>query len=641
MNKEHHVIDYETLPNCTILVAEHYVKNEVKVFVIHELQNDFSALVDFLIECWKKEQWHVSFNGLGFDSQISEYILRNKNTLLKMPPHRIADTIYQKAQDVITRSNAKQFQEFPAWELSIKNVDVFAQNNWNNPSKMTSLKWAQCGMDWLNVQDMPIHHTTFIKTQEELDTVVSYCKNDVSSTKKIMQLCKDQINLRGALSQEYGIDLYSASEPRISKELFLHFISEKTGQKKHELKKISTKRDKIKVDSVLLPYVNFQRQEFKMLLNNFKNLVIDGAKLRGAFKYTVKYRGMAIEYGMGGLHGLGKPGIYEAKDGMIIMSSDVISYYPNLVIRNKWSPAHLPKEVFCGVYEWMFEERKKIPKKNPKNYVFKIALNSVFGLSLEPNNFLGDSQLGVAIVVNGQLSLSMLLEMLCEAIPDAQPLVANTDGLELMIPEEAKETYMKVCAEWEKITQLSLEHDQYKKMHSYDCNNFINEFTNGKTKCKGRFEFEPHDKYEIASLHKNKSFLIVPKAIYHYLINGIEPEQFLRDNRNIFDYCGFVRAKGQWQLTEYNTGADGLVLRPLQKTLRYYISKNGKKIIKVNKTDGREINIEAGLTKCVEFNLYQEKSWEEYGVDDKYYLEQIYKELEAISPKEKMQLELF
>ena len=83
------------------------------------------------------------------------------------------------------------------------------------------------------------------------------------------------------------------------------------------------------------------------------------------------------------------------------------------------------------------------------------------------------------------------------------------------------------------------------------------------------------------------------------------------------------------------------MLRPLQKTLRYYISKNGKKIIKVNKTDGREINIEAGLTKCVEFNLYQKKEWEEYGIDDKYYLEQIYKELETINPKEKAQLELF
>ncbi len=60
---------------------------------------------------------------------------------------------------------------------------------------------------------------------------------------------------------------------------------------------------------------------------------------------------------------------------MIIMTSDVTSFYPNLAIRNKWAPAHLPEEEFCNLYEWFFEERKKIPKKDPKNYVYKIILN--------------------------------------------------------------------------------------------------------------------------------------------------------------------------------------------------------------------------------------------------------------------------
>ena len=44
------------------------------------------------------------------------------------------------------------------------------------------------------------------------------------------------------------------------------------------------------------------------------------------------------------------------------MSSDVTSFYPNLVIRNRWSPGHFPAEQFCDQYEWFFEERKKIPK---------------------------------------------------------------------------------------------------------------------------------------------------------------------------------------------------------------------------------------------------------------------------------------
>lgn len=31
------------------------------------------------------------------------------------------------------------------------------------------------------------------------------------------------------------------------------------------------------------------------------------------------------------------------------------------------------------VYNNIFQERKKIPKKDPRNYVFKIILNSTYG----------------------------------------------------------------------------------------------------------------------------------------------------------------------------------------------------------------------------------------------------------------------
>ncbi len=637
----HWVIDFETLKSCTVLCAEHYLEDTKRVFVVSKLRNDFEQLQSFLIECRDNESWHVSFNGLQFDAQISEFILREE-FLFTYSGEEIARYIYAKAQDVIQRSQRREWQQYPEWELSIKQVDVFALAHWSNPSKMSSLKWIQCSINWYSVQDMPIHHTQEINTQEELDMVISYCQNDVSSTKRIMQLAKEQINLRAQLTKEYGINLYSASEPKMSRDLLLHFLSKKMGVKKWDLKNVNTVRDRIDVEKLIVPYLNFERQEFKMLLNNFKTLVINGTQLRGAFKYSVKYRGIKLSYGVGGLHSEAKPGVFESKDGNIIITSDVSSYYPNLAIKNKWAPAHIPKEVFCEQYEGLYNERQKYPKGSAKNYVLKILLNSVFGLSIEPNSFLSDSAFGVAITINGQLLLSMLLEMICEAIPEAQPLAANTDGVDIMIPEHQKGKYLEVCEKWEKITQLTLEHDQYAKLCSFDCNNFIAKTITGKTKCKGRFEFEPHDKYELNVLHKNKSFLVIPKTIYEYFINGTAPEEYLATNRNIFDYCGFVRAKGAWQLTKFSTGKDGITTEVLQKTLRYYISKKGNKIIKINKNDKREISIEAGKAMCTVFNLYEEKLWEEYNIDTKYYLDHIYKEIQIVEPKLKQhKLELF
>jgi hypothetical protein len=69
------------------------------------------------------------------------------------------------------------------------------------------------------------------------------------------------------------------------------------------------------------------------------------------------------------------------------------------------------------------------------------------------------------------------------------------------------------------------------------------------------------------------------------------------------------------------------------------VSKTGCKIYKVNKTDKREIQVEAGKWMQTIFNLYEEKPWEDYHIDDSYYLSKIYKEIDDIL-KKKGQLKL-
>lgn len=694
--KTHWVHDYETLANCFMGVFEDYKTENTKVFIVHSLRNDLVELIHFLEENKALKEWHISFNGLAFDSQITEYILREKDELLPLSGEQVAELIYAKAQEIINRQDTGDFQEFNESNLSIQQVDVFKLNHWDNPAKRSSLKWIQYSMDWDNIQEMPIHHGTQIKTIEQLNMIEGYCINDVRSTKRIMQLSKEQINLRATLSAEYKLKLYSASEPRISKELFMLFLSAKTGIKRYELRQLRTNRKNITVKDIILPYTKFSTPIFQDLLDNFKHVVIDTNSTKGGFKYSIKYKGVKTDFGLGGVHGARESGIYTEGNGMIIMSSDVVSYYPNLAIRNGWAPAHLPAKEFCELYEWFFEERKKIPKKDPKNYVYKIILNSTFGLSIDKNSFLYDPQFGMQITINGQLSLMMLYEMLVENIPECKPLMQNTDGLEMMIPEQYKDKYLEICAEWEKMTRLQLEHDTYSKIILADVNNYIAVNTAGKYKCKGRFEFEN------LALHKNKSYLIIPKAVFNYLVNDIAPEKYLSENRNILDYCAGVKIKGDWEFQqnciEYNMpeeyvkmstidrqkyvlrngwvrswGEDnwvnsksdnqeantGIRLNDLfahlvkkestlsvkktvlQKTIRYYISEGGCNIMKVNKSDGREISLEAGKWLQKDLSKFEQKEWAEYNVDESYYLQKIYKELHTICPPEVKQLKLF
>jgi hypothetical protein len=293
------------------------------------------------------------------------------------------------------------------------------------------------------------------------------------------------------------------------------------------------------------------------------------------------------------------------------------------------------------------------------------------------------------ITINGQLLLSRLYEMLSLAIPDGIPLMQNTDGLEMMIPNSMIDTYMQVCQEWEYLTKLTLEHDEYSKMIIGDVNNYIAVHKNGKVKCKGRFEWEDLEKKKVNMFHKNKSFLIIPKAIYAYFVEGVSPEDFLAANQNIFDYCGGVKAKGGWHFEtrklihdvpekykkmtleekreylqnngwqmswsddnwvrcdasnkEANTGLtteqafkyavkkETVVQKTkLQKIVRYYISSTGDKITKSH-NDGREIQVEAGQWLQTTINhIDMNKPFSEYDINTKYYLQYIYDEINEI-----------
>ncbi len=255
----HWVMDYETLVNCFIGVFQHYKDEHLrKIFVIHGSRNDLPQIVEFLNQCKDKNQWHISYNGLAFDAQISQFILDKQRQLLSLPTEEVIAYIYAFAQKTISLKDQNSFLEYPPAKLKIRQIDLFKMNHWDNRAKMSSLKWIQYSMDWENVEEMPHPHYQPITDYVTLQNVIFYCINDVLSTKKILEHSKEQIVLRQTLTKEYGIDLYSASEPRISKELFLHFLSQKLGWDKGTIKTLRTHHREIYLGQCILPYISFQ-----------------------------------------------------------------------------------------------------------------------------------------------------------------------------------------------------------------------------------------------------------------------------------------------------------------------------------------------------------------------------------------------
>lgn len=399
------IMDYETICNAFVAVFTDYQSDETHVFVINRENNDLQKFLDFLVLNRSRKDWHFGYNNLAFDAQITEWMMDNAAALLALNSEECTAAIYQYTQSVIDKSNRNEFLDYPEFKLTIPCVDIFKLNHWDSMAKRTSLKWVQFSMDWHNVEEMPHEHLMPVEDNDTLDKVVSYCINDVLSTKQIFLMCNpkgeqimaSQINLRAELSLTYNINLYSASEPRISKEIFLHFLSEKLGRDKKSIRNMKTERENVAVRDIILSYVKFETPCFVAMHNWFKNQIINTAidteenEKKGP-KHRMNFRGVNTDFGLGGLHGCAAPGIYVATTGKKIMSADVTSFYPNLAIKNEWSPEHIPKEDFCELYEWFFTERKKHSKASPLNYLFKIILNSTYGLSKNRYSFLYDPE---------------------------------------------------------------------------------------------------------------------------------------------------------------------------------------------------------------------------------------------------------
>jgi len=494
-------------------------------------------------------------------------------------------------------------------------------------------------MDLENIEDMPSQGVG--ENWEEM--VLSYNLNDVIATKELYNRFKHEIELRKAITLRDGVNVMNSTEPDMAKKLFGRYLSRAMRIPLNDLKSMSTNRDVVHVKDIIFPYVTFKQEKFKEVLTHFQSLSL---KNKDNFEKIVNYKGIPIVFGLGGIHAAPKNKVYSSDERNIIKSLDVVSFYPNLMIRNGLCPAHLPREVFLPLYEGFFNERRSIPKSDPRNYILKILLNATYGLTNDEYSFLRDRAVTLSICINGQLLLTMLLEMLAEKMP-LELVMMNTDGFEVRIPREYEETYSSVCKEWESLTKLELEFVDYQKMIISDVNNYIAIYTNGKTKTKGKYEFKD------IPLHKNKSHAIIPYAVYQYWVNGIAVEKTVKEHRNIFDFCAGVKAKssaerGQSSYELHSIAIQDLKITKLSKTVRYYICKeNHDGYLMKRYSIGSLEQVEAPARKgrifkawtVKYFNKYfQPKEFSDYNIDYQYY---IMKANEWISEFNEKQLSLF
>lgn len=632
MNKKHIVVyDIETLKSCFTYTAIDINTNEIFKYVVHKDRNDFIPFLDHLSNC--KAQ--IGFNNISFDYPIIHYIMKNGlDWAYSLYYNEIIKLIYDKAQEIISNQNKEgYYSSIREKDELIPQLDLFKVWHYNNKARMTGLKALEISMNYPNVLDMPIDHANDNIQFEDIEEILEYNLNDVLATKLFYEKSIDKISLRKKIKSKYGIECRNFSDSKIGESLLLKLYCDKTNNNPYEVKGWRSHRDIIYIKDVIFDYIIYNSREFNDLLDFFKTVTVNNGVTKNLFKKSVIYKGFQYDYGVGGIHGCIKPGVYSSDNNYIIIDADVASLYPNIAIKNRLFIEHLGED-FIDLYDKeIVQERLKAKKAGDMaiSDALKLSANSVYGKSNDQHSFLYDPKYTMATTINGQLLLTMLSERLVDQLTDTIVLQINTDGVTLKIPRDQEDLYYSICKQWEKDTNLELEYVKYSKMIIRDVNNYIAVKEDSKCKYKGAFEIDKVVGAEPA-YHKDNSFRIVPIAISDYFVKGISIETTIRNHNNIYDFCGRQKFnRDSYGEIHYIDGFDQIVEKQ-QHNVRYYISKSNKTFVKQYHKGSTEI-INKGFQVEI-FNKYVEKFMKEYNIDYSFYIKECNKIIDIIEDKQ-------
>lgn len=652
MNKQLNIYDLETYPNFFLAVFKCIITGKYNYFEISDRKSDQINLKKFLNE---QVKGLIGFNNLNFDYPVLH------NTILKSNKLLTAQEIYKEVEVIINTKYSAIWDN----QIKIPQLDLYRIWHYDNKNKSTSLKWLEFAMRLPNVEDLPYKPGTIL-TFDQMDEIISYCKNDIEATEKFYNISSKHIEIRKFYTQLEGMNLINASEIKMSKEIFGKYLSKEMKIDIKELFKMRTERSEVIIKDIIFDYLKFNdpvNQEILDKFNSYKWIDTSNMSKEQAKKYSISfsrpYKNVIREYAEGGLHSFGKSGIYESDNDYVLVDVDYASFYPHISFRNKLHPEHIPEKVFNNIYEGFYKDRKLYDKKDPRNYVLKIILNGSYGLSKDKYAYLYDPKWQLAICINGQLILTLLTEKVFEVCKIEPTIIfENTDGAMYRIHRSDYDNLTKACKEVEEIVNIPLEVQVCKKIIARDVNNYINIITDDNIKFKGVFEID-------RDYHKNHSKRINSIALANFFINNINISDTINnhlnnnsygfcDNHGIYDFCLGAKMKGQNELVQrYWKGYD-LIEEPLSKMNRYYVSNVGVELIKklpplekhhLTETDkyklkfdanqlnifdiiedvkidaeNRDENLEAGY-KCTLFNKYKEYK---YDLNYDYYIKECY-----------------
>jgi hypothetical protein len=457
------------------------------------------------------------------------------------------------------------------------------------PLPNISLKTYGARLHCKHLQDLPYDPDATL-TREEKNHVRQYNFNDLENTWLIFKAVENQLNLRAAMSAEYGIDLRSKSDAQIAEAVIGAEIKRLTGK--------TIKRPKVDPDKVYKykcpQWLSFKTPALQAQLEAIKaaDFCLDD---NGVVRSPSCLRDAKIEIGqgvyrmgIGGLHSSEKNVAHVADDEYLLIDRDVASYYPSIMLQQGLYPVHMG-EAFLDVFRFIVD-RRLVAKKN-KDVIgaesLKITTNGTFGKLGSPYSILYSPDLLIQVTVTGQLALLMQIEMMHNVGIEA--ISANTDGVVYKCPVKQEWLFQETIQFWEQHTEFKTEETRYKGVYSRDVNNYIAVQLNGKIKAKGEYTnpWDDPDK-QIFRLFTNPGAIVCIDAAVAAITKGKQPLDTILACKSIERFVSVNKVTG-------GAHKDG---RYLGKTVRWYYA-NGVRGAIERVRNGNKVPLTDGGKPCM------------------------------------------
>lgn len=551
------VYDWETLPNIAEVSFLSYEGDELHTFVIDDDtgQNDRVELTEFV-----KGQTIVGYNNKTFDDIITNFVIKN--------PKVKAYDLYKVTQRIIGGQKKDDFNIYKEFSGYMKHESYWSIDLMRllfSKKLRVGLKELECSLQHDNVQDFEIFDRPL--TPEEKVELIAYNINDCRATKLVLQKSMEALQLRRWMQKEYGIDAFSMDGVNGGVKILEIMYERATGD--NAFKKQVTMREWVHIKDIILPQVKFETPEFNAVLDVYKKHtwysshfdedLFEDSKL----KFEPLMHGFKFKFSLGGLHGFTQPGMWESNDEYEVMSVDVASYYPSLVLKHKFCPEHLNPDIFLKVYQGVKDERMDAKKKGDKlkDSTLKLSINGAFGMFGNRYSWLFDHKVRLQICVNGQLMLAMLIEKLF--MEGITLIDANTDGVYVYLHKSKRERFQEIIKEWEATTLMEMEQTKFEKMWFVNTADYF-----GTYMSKGKMDVKEKGMFlSKIALGKGMEFPIIAKSIKDYFLSGVPFEQSIQSCQDILQFCSYKKL-GRDAQCWYNQ-------QRVQRTNRYYAAKSG------------------------------------------------------------------